>query len=199
VSLSELYGAHWYNAHQRLQAYLTDLGFKDQARDWASQACGLWLRSAFDGVDMPSGPYANLYACAVMTANLKGGALAVPSLAECEDKVPLDAGAEPYVYSRLYAEAYKLAELSNWSRSMRNLVSKSFGRMYPVNRWNWKIIEGEVITEAASLATRRAFALLHDHECFVCLVCASSSCLWDAQDTATEVWLTTQRLAREGI
>ncbi len=199
MSLSELYGAHWYNAHQRIQAYLADLGFKDQARDWASQACGIWLRTAFDKVDLPSGPYANLYACAVMTANLKAGALAMPSLAECEDKVPLDAGAEPYVYSRLYAEASKLAEHGKWPRSTRNLVSKSFGRMYPVNSRQWKVIEGEVIVEAASLAIRRAFAFIYDHDCFDCLVCAAGAHLWDAQDAATEVWLTTQRLAREGI
>jgi hypothetical protein len=199
VNEFDLFIPAWERMHTASKLYLGDLGYVDEAPAWGAQACGYWLRAVLDGFDAPFGPYANLYAATVFVARRKAGMSFAWSAAQCEDLVPLSDFQLAYDLCRLASEAWKAGQLAGWDRSSINIVSRSLGYLIPEGKDGRFSCAQEMIKGHGYFTARRALEVVHEHTCAKCLICAAAAHRWDADDQATEVWLTGQRLAREGI
>lgn len=165
----------------------------------ASATLGLWTRAAMDQPGLGSCPWSRLFAITeVVTLKTLGMGLTLTS-GEFWDAIPLDIPGLPYDLAHVEAELWKLAQLMEWDRHTINALTKQMQYVGFAPAGDLLMLGRNMDGSPEHLLARRAFEVYHAHEQDGCVVCQMAGHRWDAEDRATEQWLTEQRLAREGI
>jgi hypothetical protein len=192
----EQYFTAWYEAHGALRTYLEPWTDVDMARQLASTAVAVWMQSAADGEQPPSGPYAALYAAAYILLGSLSIRYEVPDDVTAMQAVPLNTTLLPYQLSKLYVDIWKAAQFLAWDRKTIHRVSRGLALIWPVSDSGWAPLGPVELGRLVPPLARRAVETLEHHRCLDCAICTEASLRWENADRATEEWFTERRLAR---
>lgn len=189
----------WYHAYWLVHRFLMGYLDSEQCGAAASRTCSLWFQNAADGVESSEGAYRALFAAAeyVMTHVDPGHLLGLS--ADMEASIPLDQGTLPYHMSSLYASIWQAAQLCQWDRATIHKIAKRISGLVPTDNDEWYETEPVPFDDPVARLARRAFDVMYEHDCVDNPICDQSGVIWEREDTRSQAWIETERLAREGI
>lgn len=189
----------WYDAYWLIHRFLWPYVGPDWCGEAASRTCSLWFQNAADGVESSQGAYRALFGAAeyVMTHLDPGHLLGLA--ADMEASIPLDQGTLPCDLSRLYAAIWQAAQQAQWDRATIHKLAKRISSLVPTSSDEWYETESVPFDDPVARLARRAFDVMYEHECVDNPICDQSGVIWEREDTRSQAWIETERLAREGI
>jgi len=189
----------WYRAYWLVHPVICGYIDAAYATAAASKACSLWFQMAADGQESTDGAYRALFA-AVQHVLVQADPMHLLGSADDFDAaIPLTTGTLPCDLSRLYAAIWQSAQQNEWDRATIHRIAKRLSKMVPYDSDEWYETEPPPLDDPVARLARRAFDVMHEHECTDNPICEQSSRIWEREDKASTRWIETERLAREGL
>lgn len=189
----------WHKAYWTLTVFLDRFLAPDACEAASAKAIGLWFRNAADGVETTHGAYRSLFAAAEKVFSEGDPMTLTGATYDLSDVIPLHDMRLACDLSRLYAAIWQTAQLSTWDRATINRLSRRVGRMVPRSEDNWITLDPVAFDDPDARLARRAFAVMHDHECVDNPVCERAAVIWEQEEARSAAWINDERLAREGL
>lgn len=189
----------WYKAYWMLHAYLNKWLPGEVCGTSAGKACGLWFRAAVDGVETTDGAYRALFRAAEEVLFQIDPAHLLGTSEDVVSRIPLYDLRMACDLSRLYAALWQAGQLNFWDRATVNRLSKRLALMHPLTEETWGSMSPAAIDDPEARLSRRAFAVMHDHECVDNPICSRSAVIWEQEEQRSSQWIMDERLAREGL
>jgi len=191
--------AIWYRAYWQVYAFLDKYLYPEQCHSATARACSLWVRQALDGVETANGCYRSLWAAAEHVLMQLDPAHLLSNPMEFQERIPLNTDTLACDMSRLYAAIWQAGRQGEWDRATIHKVSKRLSSLVPTSVDEWRNTLPAPIDDPVARLVRRAFDVMHEHECVDNPICNQSGVIWEREDQASQRWIETERLAREGI
>lgn len=191
--------AIWYRAYWAVFTFLDKYLYAEQCHNAAARACSLWVQQALDGVETANGCYRSLFAAAEHVLMQLDPAHLLGDPQEFQERIPLDTGTLACDMSRLYAAIWQAGRQGEWDRATIHKVAKRLSSLVPTSEDEWRNTEPAPIDDPVARLVRRAFDVMHEHECVDNPICDQSGLIWEREDTCSQAWIENERLAREGL